>query len=108
MRRWDVLWLIAVGGLSSAWCLTPAPPLGPTFDEPQPLNAGLASWRTGSNKILMAAGCMPLPVDVQTLPIYVWEQYRGVPFDQGADMGTILPVARATNLVFWWLLLVYA
>jgi hypothetical protein len=104
----DALWLLAVGILSSAWCLTAAPKLGPTFDEPHHLNAGLTSWRTGSNKILMSAGCMPLPVDVQTLPIYLWEQARGTPFDQVRDRDTILPVARATNLVFWWLLLVYA
>ncbi len=107
--RWvDALWLVAFGVVSSVWCVTSAARVGPTFDEPHHLNGGLVGWRTGCNKILMKAGCMPLPVDVQTLPIYVWERVRGVPFDQVGDMETILPVARAANLAFWWLLLVYA
>jgi hypothetical protein len=104
----DVLWLLAVGVATSAWCLAAAPRLGATFDEPHHMKAGLTNWRTGSNKILMSAGCMPLPVDVQTLPVYVWERCRGTRFDPVADMDTILPVARAANLTFWWLLLVYA
>ncbi|MDB5307195.1 MAG: hypothetical protein JWO38_1397 [Gemmataceae bacterium] len=107
--RWvDALWLVAFGVASSAWCLTAAHQLGATFDEPLYLNAGLTSWRTGSNKLLMSAGTMPLPVDVQTLPIYLWEQSRGVEFHQYKEIETILPVARAANLVFWWILLVYA
>ena len=107
-RRVDVAWLLAFGVASSAWCLTAAAYLGPTFDEPHHLNAGLTAWRTGSNKLLMTAGCMPLPVDVQTLPIYLWERSRGVEFHQYKDIDTILPVARAANLVFWWPLLIYA
>jgi hypothetical protein len=107
-RSVDVLWLLLVGGLSSAWCLTAATKLGPTFDEPCHVERGLTHWRTGSNKPLMSAGCMPLPVDVQTLPVYVWERIRGIPFDPLADLDAILPVARAANLAFWWLLLVYA
>src|SRR5690349_10385965 len=107
--RWvDLFWLVAFGVASAAWCLTAAAQLGPTFDEPHHMNAGLTSWRTGSNKLLMSAGCMPLPVDVQTLPVYLWEQVRGKPFHQYQEIETILPVARATNLVFWWLLLAYA
>lgn len=108
-RRWaDILWLLLVGVYSSAWCVTAAARLGATFDEPHHLNAGLTAWRTGSNKLLMTAGCMPLPVDVQTLPIYLWEQFRPAPFHQYQDIETILPVARAANLVFWWAFLVYA
>src|SRR5437016_353480 len=76
--RWiDGLWLLAFGIASSAWCVTSAAELGATFDEPLYLNAGLTGWRTGSNKLLMSAGTMPLPVDVETLPIYLWEQGRG-------------------------------
>ncbi|MBX9581848.1 MAG: glycosyltransferase family 39 protein [Gemmataceae bacterium] len=104
----DAVWLLLLGAASSAWCLTAAARLGATFDEPHHLNAGLTAWRTGSNKLLMTAGCMPLPVDVQTLPIYLWEQARGGPFHQYKDIDVILPVARAANLVFWWGLLVYA
>ncbi len=107
--RWvDILWLLVFGAASSVWCVTAAGELGATFDEPLYLNAGLTSWRTGSNKLLMSAGTMPLAVDVQTLPIYLWEQARGTEFHSYQDIQTLLPVARATNLVFWWILLVYA
>ena len=107
--RWvDVLWLLAFGLASSAWCLTAAARLGATFDEPFHVKAGLTSWRTGSNKLLMRAGNMPLPVDSQTLPVYLWEQYRGQQFDPVLDLPAVLPVCRATNLVWWWLLLAYA
>ena len=106
--RWtDGLWLLAFGLASSAWCLTAAAQVGATFDEPLYVKGGLVSWRTGSNKLLMRAGTMPLPVDVQTLPVYLWEQSRGHEFDPVADLHTVLPVCRAGNLVFWWLLLVY-
>lgn len=106
--RWvDALWLLAFALASSAWCVTAAGQIGVTFDEPLYVKAGLTSWRTGSNKLLMRAGTMPLPVDSQTLPVYLWEQYRGHEFDPAVDLHTILPVCRATNLVWWWLLLVY-
>ena len=107
MRRADVAWLLVWGALSSAWCLTAARELSATFDEPFYLRAGLNSWRTGSNYELMRAGTMPLPVDVQYLPIYLWERSRGEPFDLDREFHTILPYSRALNLVFWWVLLVY-
>ena len=107
-RRVDIVWLLAFGVASSAWCLSAAAELGATFDEPLYLNAGLTSWRTGSNKLLMSAGTMPLPVDVQTLPIYLWERSRGTEFHAYREIESILPVVRAANLTFWWLLLVYA
>lgn len=107
--RWvDLLWLLAFGAASSAWCVTAAAKIGATFDEPLYVKAGLVNWRTGSNKLLMRAGTMPLPVDVQTLPVYLWEQYRGQEFDPVLELHTLLPVCRAANLAFWWLLLVYA
>jgi hypothetical protein len=109
MRRGiDILWLLVVGAASSAWCVTAAAELGATFDEPFYLNAGVNAWRTGSNKPLMSAGTLPLAVDAQTLPIYLWERHRGEPFHVYKDMATLLPVARAATLPFWWLLLVYA
>jgi hypothetical protein len=107
--RWaDVLWLLAFGLASSVWCVTSAAQFGATFDEPLYVKAGLTHWRTGSNKLLMRAGTMPLPVDLQTLPVYLWEQQRGSQFDPVADLHTVLPVCRAMNLVFWWLVLLYA
>jgi hypothetical protein len=107
MRRSDVAWLLVWAALSSAWCLSAARDLSATFDEPFYLRAGLNSWRTGSNYELMRAGTMPLPVDVEYLPIYVWERSRGEPFDFDRDLHTVLPYARAMNLVFWWILLTY-
>ncbi len=106
--RLDVIWLLAFGLASSAWCLTAAGQIGATFDEPFYLNAGLNSWRTGSNKPLMSAGAMPLTIDAQTLPLYLWECHRGSEFHAYQDIATILPVARAANLLFWWALLGYA
>jgi hypothetical protein len=107
--RWvDVLWLVAFGVASSAWCLAAAARVGATFDEPLYVKAGLTHWRTGSNKLLMRAGTMPLSADVQAMPVYLWERARGEPFDPVLELHTVLPVFRAANLVFWWLLLAYA
>ncbi|QDU22674.1 hypothetical protein [Urbifossiella limnaea] len=109
MKRWpDALWLLLVGVYSSAWCVTAAAELGATFDEPFYLASGLNAWRTGSNKPLMSAGTLPLAVDAQTLPLYLWERGRGEPFHVYREMDVILPAARAANLPFWWLLLLYA
>jgi hypothetical protein len=106
-RLFDALWLVLVGALSSAWCVTAVGRFGATFDEPFYLAEGLNSWRSGSYSELMRKGTMPLPVDAQTLPLYLWERHRGEPFDPAADLHQILPVARLANLPFWWLLLFY-
>lgn len=50
---------------------------------------------------------MPLPVHVETMPLYVWERVRGTPFDVDRNCSVMLPVARAANLLFWWLVLIY-
>ena len=106
--RWiDAAWLLAVGLVTTVWCATAWPRLGATFDEPAHLAIALKSWHTGSIKQQMTWGAMPLPLDVQTLPIYLWEQYRGEPFDPVVDCPRLLPVARAATLSFWWLLLLY-
>lgn len=107
MPRFDLGWLVLWGALSSAWCLSAAGELSATFDEPFYLRAGLTSWRTGSNRELMRAGTMPLPVDAQTLPIYLCERARGRPFELDRDFHTLLACARGVNLVFWWGLLAY-
>ncbi|HET6572281.1 MAG TPA: hypothetical protein VFG68_01675 [Fimbriiglobus sp.] len=106
-RILDALWLLLVGALSSAWCVTASSRLGATFDEPFYIAEGLNSWRSGSNQVLMRKGTMPLPVDAQTLPLYLWERQRGEPFDPVADLHQLLPTARLANLPFWWLLLFY-
>ena len=56
-------------------------------------------------KTLTLVGTMPLPVDVQTLPLYLWECCRGCPIDPVAELHLVLPFARAATLLFWGLLL---
>lgn len=106
-RIFDVCWLLFWGVASCCWCVTASSRLGLTFDEPIYLARGLEHWRTGSHEGLLKLGTMPLPNDVQTLPIYLWERWRGQRFDALRDVETILPWARAGTLVFWWVLLVY-
>lgn len=109
--RWpDVAWLLVWTALSSAWCLAAGPELSAAFDEPNNLRWGVTSWRTGSNRAFMRAGTMPLPPDVQYLPIHWWERARGREFDVEnsiADFHAILPYARVLSLPFWWGLLTY-
>ncbi len=51
---------------------------------------------------------MPMPMDLASLPLYLWERWHNVRLDaEGRDMAQILPWARATTLAFWWLLLSY-
>lgn len=81
--------------------------LSATFDETFYLDAGLTSWRTGSNKMLMKAGTMPLPIELETLPLYLIERNRGVPFRPESDFSEMLTISRRVNLLFWSALLVY-
>jgi 4-amino-4-deoxy-L-arabinose transferase-like glycosyltransferase len=108
--RWQffALWVGAWAVLSSVWCVTSARRLGATFDEPVYITLGLQRWRSGSTAGLMKLGTMPLPVDVQTLPLYLWERWQGRPIDPVADFHKVLPWARAATLLFWWLLLIHA
>ncbi len=107
-NRWfDRGWLLFWGLVSSVWCLTAAERLSATFDEPFYLRNGLHAWRTGSCNLLMHAGTMPLPTNVELLPVYVWEELRGQPFNVETEFETVLQTARAANLFFWWLLLYF-
>jgi hypothetical protein len=103
----DILWFLVCAVASSVWCVTAAGRLSATFDEPIYLQRGLEHWRTGSYSGILRLGTMPLPVDVVTLPLYLAERWRGVPFDLEQDFARILPWARASTLFFWWLLLTY-
>jgi len=107
-RFGNIAWVVAFGLASSSWCLSASAKLGPTFDETYYVMIGLDNWRTGSPNQAMSAGVMPLPTDVQTLPIYLSECYRGRPYDPIADMPEVLPWARIASLIFWWALLIYA
>jgi hypothetical protein len=106
-RVFDLLWLLLWGVASSAWCVTAAGQLSATYDEPLYVRLGLEGWHSGSHGQLLRLGTMPLPVDVQTLPLYLWERWHGTLLDPVGDLDGLLPWARAANLVFWWLLLIY-
>ncbi len=103
----DALWFLAWAVASSLWCLTSAAQIGPTFDEPLYLERGLSGWRQFSHWGLLQLGTMPLPIDVQTLPLYLWESANGVQIDAHADLDRVIFWMRTGNLVFWWLLLWY-
>jgi hypothetical protein len=105
---WDVLWILGWFILSSVWCLTASTRLGAVFDEPIYIARGLERWTSGECKGLMRLGTMPLPVDVQTLPLYLYERSRGQALDPDLDLARVLPWARAMTLVFWCTLLIYA
>lgn len=108
-KVFDVLWLCFWLGLSSCWILGAAANVGATFDEPLYLNLGLEFWRTGSHYELMRVGTMPLPVDLATLPAYLYERYSGTPFELSSDaFPQVLFYCRAMILLFWALLLVFA
>jgi hypothetical protein len=81
--------------------------LSATFDETFYLDAGLTSWRSGSNKMLMKAGTMPLPIEMETLPLYLIERHRGAPYRPESEFGEMLSIARRVNLLFWAVMLVY-
>jgi hypothetical protein len=106
-RLWEAAWLLFWMIASSAWCVSASARLSATFDEPTYLSLGLESWRTGSSKSLLDLGTMPLPPHLQTLPLHLWERWRGETFDVAADLERLLPVARLGTLPFWWLLLLY-
>lgn len=103
----DWLWLVAWGAASSAWCIGAARELGATYDEPVYVSRGLEHWRIGSHYGLLKLGTMPLPIDVATLPLYLWERGHGVTLNADSDVDRLLPSARAGTLIFWWLLLFY-
>jgi hypothetical protein len=106
-RVWDGMWLAGWVAASSLWCVTASQRLGATFDEPFYVHAGLEAWRTGSHRALLKKGTMPLPADVQTLPLYVRERWHGERFDTPTRFAESLAWARAMTLPFWWLLLWY-
>jgi hypothetical protein len=103
----DFVWIILWGGIFGALTMAASQRLSATFDEPFNLRAGLQHWRTGSTFTLMRYGNMPLPADVETLPVYVSERLRGRQWDLTTEFDRILAIARAGNLFFWFVLLTY-
>jgi hypothetical protein len=104
----DVAWFLFVAAVSTLWCVSAARAIGPTFDEPNYLQWGLEHWRGAGTKPFMKAGTMPLAADVQTLPLRIWEYWRGAQIDLPRELGRMLPWMRAGTLVFWWAMLCYA
>ena len=108
-RLGDIAWFLVWAVASSAWCLTAAAYLGPTFDEPLYVDHGLNDWRHSTKQGLLHYGTMPLPIDVQTLPLYLWEQSSGTTIDPVADLQAHPLVLQGDDIsLFWWLLLWYA
>jgi hypothetical protein len=106
-RLGNLIWLLAWGVASSVWCVTAADHLGATFDEPLYMQRTLEGWRSFSHRGMMRLGSMPLAADVQTLPLYLAEKWRGQPWDGATDCDVLLPWFRAGTLPFWWVLLIY-
>ena len=104
----DLGWLLVFGAASAWWCVSAAQALSATFDEPTYLRLGLEHWRTGSTNGMMKLGTTPLAIDLQTLPLFLWENWRGSAIDPARDFAWALPWMRAGTLVFWWALLIYA
>ncbi len=87
----DFLWLLVFGVASSWWCLTAGHALSATWDEPVYLRHGLEHWHTWAAKPLMRLGTMPLAIDVQTLPLFLWEKWHGLTIDPVRDIAWALP-----------------
>jgi hypothetical protein len=105
----DCVWFLACATLSSLWCIAAAGEVGVTYDEPFYLEGGLETWRTGTHYPILKLGTMPLPMDLATLPLYLWERTSGTPIDlTGNNIYGPLFWARLMTLGFWWLLLGYA
>src|SRR5262245_25821948 len=104
----ELLWFVGWAIASSVWCLQAAATLGATFDEPIYLRAGLECWRNRTHEPLLRMGTMPLPGDLATLPLYLYENWTGTTLElEHSDVSQPLFWARATTLLFWWLLLFY-
>ena len=101
----DWLWFLALGVVSSVWCIGAAHSVGTTFDETTYFEQGLKSWHTGSHRGLMKLGTMPLPLDLDALPLYFWERWHGRLLDPQTDLNAFLSWFRAGTLFFWWFLL---
>lgn len=114
--RWwlDALWLALLAAWTAGWCLSAAPRLGPTYDEPLYIDAGLQSWRGWTrdddrprgfeHEGCAVNGVMPLPIDALGLPLYVGERRSDEKLDNPEKKMAALPRARATTLGWLWLL----
>lgn len=107
MTRPDRLLFAAIVVASCAWCLTSSRQLGATFDEPFYLESGMDAWRHGHFARLLAAGTMPLPAHLQTLPVYIGERSSGQVVSIDHDLTLMLQWSRPVTLAFWIVLLFF-
>ncbi|MCI0704005.1 MAG: hypothetical protein L0241_23345 [Planctomycetia bacterium] len=105
LERWwvDLLWLALLAAWSAAWCLTASPRIGATYDEPRYLEVGLEDWREWYCWRSTSEGIMPLPPEMCTIPLRIYEKRTGTLLFTEEEMVTKLHGARAVTL--GWLLL---
>lgn len=96
---------LLLGVTTTLWIMGSSSRLSATFDEPVYLKCGLDCWKNHTHKPLMRLGTMPLPVDLETLPLHIWFSFTGNSMDWEKDFGWMLAVARTAAIVFWWNLL---
>jgi hypothetical protein len=99
----DLAWLVFWGTISIAWCWSAGHVIGPTWDEQFYIQAGLKNWHELNHRELLTQGTMPLPAEVQTLPVRVAEWWLAI--DASPDWLDWMPTARMGTAVFWLLLL---
>src|SRR5262245_41218830 len=99
----SLIWFVVWGGFSTLWCWTAAQAIGPTFDESFYIRAGLQSWHDLNHREMLAQGTMPLPPEVQTLPLLLAAWFTSADLEH--DLSSCVPIARLGTIVFWWLLL---
>ncbi|MBP3955945.1 hypothetical protein J8F10_11680 [Gemmata sp. G18] len=110
----DALWLAVLAAWTAGWCLSAAPRLGVTYDEPFYMDAGLEAWRGWVrddgrpeqffHEATATNGVMPLPIDAVTLPLYIHERQSGVRLETPDAKFALLGRARAVTLGWLWLL----
>ena len=84
---------------TTLWISASSLSLSATFDEPVYLKCGLDCWANHTHKPLMRLGTMPLPVDLETLPLNLWYWWHQTTPDFNNDFGWMLTVARTTALL---------
>ncbi|HZZ81263.1 MAG TPA: hypothetical protein VFE62_22355 [Gemmataceae bacterium] len=99
----DLGWLLICGTFAMVWCWSAGHALGPTFDEPFYMRAGLTNWHNLNHRELLCAGTMPLPPEVQMLPLRLAEVFASA--DPLAAWRDWLPLARMGTILFVWTLL---
>lgn len=80
-----------------------------TFDEPFYLKAGDTYIKTKSNKMLMKAGTMPLPIILASrcVQVYCLVSQTQLDLDKPDDFAVALKISRYSTLFFWWMLLLF-